>query len=923
MRYHGICWFIFQAAIIFAIFGSCQGAFRHQFKTAEQDGFARRNRDLAKFQKENLNWNGLFQLNSISYNSGVVSGVFEQQSENGENQHLFPFSISFLKNDVVRFQMDEKSRLEGTVEYEKNILTKRRFDASTELGFNERAEVYGKDAHLLEQTSTSLTIRYGSHGRFTVIVTFSPFKVEFQRDGEPQVVLNERHLLNMEYYRPKSSRTPEQEANGMWDETFDNFHDSKPKGPESVGLDIKFVDYGNVYGVPEHTSSLSLKETNNSDAGYTEPYRLYNVDLFEYEVDSPMSQYGAIPFMQAHKPNSDVAVFWSNAAATWIDVEKESGPSPHSQSTSTHWYSESGTLDLFIFLGPKASDVYESYSALVGRPLLPPLFSIGYHQCRWNYVSEEDVLNVDAKFDEVDMPYDTIWLDIEYASKRRYFTWDKATFPNPKAMLEKLDSKSRKLIVILDPHIKNDPNYFVSKELIDYNYAVKDKSGVDNYNADCWPGNSVWVDFFNPEAQAWWGSLYEFDRFESDKNLWIWNDMNEPSVFRGPETSMHRDAIHYGGWEHRDIHNIYGHKCINGTYNGLIKRGEGAVRPFILTRSFFAGTSALAANWIGDTMTTWEHLRGSIPTVLTNGISGMAFSGADVAGFFGNPDAELFVRWYETAIFYPFFRAHAHIDTKRREPWLYGEPYTSLVRELLRIRYRLLPTWYTAFYNSHTHGFPILYPQFLMHPEDEEGFAIDDQFYVGDSGLLVKPVTHPSIDKITIYLADDEVYFDLHDHTEYAGKGHQVVPAPLGRVPVLLRGGNILITRERIRRAAELTRNDPFTLTIAVSKIGKNASGFLYLDDGVTFNYKKGEYLIRHFSYENGILTMKDSHSNPPVSPKYSSSQKHLKVERINIYGEQTRKSIKIRKIIDSEVTEWDVSVDDSGCIRNPQLFLV
>jgi len=195
---------------------------------------------------------------------------------------------------------------------------------------------------------------------------------------------------------------------------------------------------------------------------------------------------------------------------------------------------------------------------------------------------------------------------------------------------------------------------------------------------------------------------------QSRENLHLWNDMNEPSVFNGPEITMPKDNLHDGGLEHRDVHNIYGWWMANATATALTQRTKKPMRPFVLTRSFFAGSQRFGAMWTGDNMAKWEHLEITLPMLLAQGIAGMPFAGADVGGFFGDPEPELLVRWYQSGAFYPFFRAHAHIDTKRREPWLFGEPYTSHIRDALRLRYQLLPAIYTTFYKSSVTGLPIL-----------------------------------------------------------------------------------------------------------------------------------------------------------------------------------------------------------------------
>ncbi|CAB4439993.1 unnamed protein product [Rhizophagus irregularis] len=250
------------------------------------------------------------------------------------------------------------------------------------------------------------------------------------------------------------------------------------------------------------------------------------------------------------------------------------------------------------------------------------------------------------------------------------------------------------MVVIVDPHVKRDDNYYIYKEAKDLDILTKDKDGKI-FEGWCWPALFILK-----------GST-EF--------LFIWNDMNEPSIFSGPEITMPKDLLHYEGWEHRDLHNLFGMTFHAATSQGLINRTSPNHRPFVLSRIIFPGSQRFGAIWTGDIAANWDHLAASSPMLLTIGISGLPFSGADVGGFFGNPEPELLVRWYQTGAFQPFFRAHAHIDTKRREPWLFGEPYTE----------------------ASTNGMPIIRPMFVVFPDNEETFAMEDQYFVGNS-LLVK-----------------------------------------------------------------------------------------------------------------------------------------------------------------------------------------
>ncbi|OLL26343.1 Neutral alpha-glucosidase AB, partial [Neolecta irregularis DAH-3] len=404
-----------------------------------------------------------------------------------------------------------------------------------------------------------------------------------------------------------------------------------------------------------------------------------------------------------------------------------------------------------------APTIYNQLGELTGYTALPRSFAIAYHQCRWNYNDEDDVKQVNDNFDKFDIPYDVIWLDIEHTDDKKYFTWDTKNFLAPKKMLAELDQAKRKLVTIVDPHIKRDSTYYVYEEFLKADLFVKNRDGLD-FSGWCWPGHSLWIDFFNPKAHEAWKSMFTFENYEgSEENLFIWNDMNEPSVFDGPEITMFKDSLHYNGWEHRDLHNLYGMLFHNSTASGVSHRTLKQLRPFVLSRSFYAGSQRVGAIWTGDNTAHWSHLEIATPMLLSNGIAGMAFSGADVGGFFGDPQADLIVRWYQAGAFYPFFRAHAHLDTHRREPWMLGEPYIGLIRNAIRLRYQLLPMWYTAFHDASVCGMPIMRPQFVIFPDDTEGFDIDTQFYVGDSGLLVRPVTAEGATNADVYFADEEV----------------------------------------------------------------------------------------------------------------------------------------------------------------------
>ncbi|KAI4180650.1 MAG: hypothetical protein L6R41_007093 [Letrouitia leprolyta] len=883
------------------------------FKTCEQSGFCKRSRAFAdKATASGSSWVSPYSLDSssIKVKNGQLTSVLLKSLGSGKDIVRLPLSIHFLESGVARITLDEEKRQKGEIELRHGSpARKERYNGVQDWVIVGGLQIDHGISSSTENKETTVT--YGPNKNFKAIIKHSPFSIDFLRDGETQIKFNSKGWLNMEHWRPKIDREeskegeaaplePTEDESTWWEESFGGNTDTKPKGPESVGLDIAFPGYEHVYGIPEHAGPLSLKETRGASGAYDQPYRLYNSDVFEYEMDTPMTLYGAIPLMQAHRKGSTVGVFWLNAAETWIDIVKsKTSSNPLSlgiggtTDTQTHWFSESGLLDVFVFLGPTPKDIIQPYNELTGYSQLPQHFSLGYHQCRWNYVTDEDVKDVDRKFDKHKIPYDVIWLDIEYTEGKKYFTWDKDNFPNPIDMQKQLDSHGRKLVIIVDPHIKNEGNYPVVDALKSQNLGIKNKEN-NIFEGWCWPGSSYWIDAFNPSALKWWKALFAYANFlGTTPATFLWNDMNEPSVFNGPETTMPKDNLHFGNWEHRDVHNVNGLTFVNATYEALLARDDPKHprRPFVLTRSFYAGSQRMGAMWTGDNLASWDHLEASIPMLLTQNIAGFPFSGADVGGFFGNPGKELQTRWYQAGAFYPFFRGHAHIDSRRREPYLAGSPYVEPITQALRLRYSLLPAWYTAFHTASTTGEPVMRPMWYVHPSDDAGFALDDQFYVGDTGLLVKPVLKEGATSVDIYLppSPETMYFDYFTYEQYSGAGKTVhIVAPLtGNVPVLMRGGHILPRKERPRRSSHLMKWDPYTLVIALDKNG-NAEGELYVDDGESFEFQKGAYIHRRFR-------MVSTPSSSPSSPS-SSSSSNLQLVSENFAPEQGNSNSKEAK---------------------------
>ncbi|XKL63534.1 hypothetical protein PGB90_005898 [Kerria lacca] len=842
----GVNYIIFNHFILIFFFISLyhiNAVDRSKFKTCDQSGFCKRLRaskpELSPFK---------IIRNSINVSSIGVEGSLV----NADTEDFYSFLLQFLEDNTIRLRINENKIIRHRYQPLKALIS----------------EPYQHPFETIELLDDYLFFKIGS---IKVKFIVSPLKLEIYNKDDLVIVANDLGKFVFEHYRPKPETINEENnKNGEWEERFHEHIDAKRFGPMAVGMDFSFPGATNIYGLPSHADSVSLKTTGNTD-----PYRLYNTDIFEYELNERMALYGAVPVIQAHGLNQTVGLFWLNAAETWVNVQKlsESGFNSNvmekivnlvaggtklvqNSGMNTHFMSETGILDVFFMCGPSFYDVTRQYSRLTGAAPLPPYFSLGYHQSRWNYNDQDDVKTVAENFDKYDIPLDVIWLDIEYTHDKKYFTWDPLKFNDPESMVHGLAAKGRKLVIIIDPHIKRDFGYFLHNDATHRGFYVKNKDGND-YEGWCWPGSSSYLDFLNPEVNEYYSSRYLLENFKgTSEDVHIWNDMNEPSVFNGPEVTMPKDCIHHGDWEHRDIHNIYGLFYVMATYDGLLKRSGGKKRPFILSRSFFSGTQRYAAIWTGDNMAEWGHLKMSIPMCLSSALGGISFCGADVGGFFGNPDKQLFSRWYQTGVYLPFYRAHSHIDTKRREPWLMGNETMHLIRNAIRERQSLMPLYYTLFYEHMQTGAPVIRPLVMEFPKEKETFDIDDQLLLGKS-LLIKPVVEADVTHVDVYFPGaNEIWYNKYTYQQVKTNGVKTIKISQNEIPVYIRGGSIIPIRNRIRRSSALTLHDPFTLIVALD-INGTASGQLYLDDGESFEYRNGKYLLLHFTFLNNQLMSK------------------------------------------------------------------
>lgn len=553
----------------------------------------------------------------------------------------------------------------------------------------------------------------------------------------------------------------------------------------------------------------------------------WNTDAAEHDPwTDPL--YQSHPFFFVLNDGAAHGIFFDNAWRASFDL----GKSSHD---AYAFGADGGEMNYYFIPGPAPRDVLHRYNQLVGTSPLPPMWSLGYQQCRWSYESAKRVRGIAKRLREREIPCDTIYIDIDYMDGYRCFTWNGKTFAKPDRLMKELRKMGYRVVVILDPGIKRDAGYSVYDDGVAGEHFCRDEDG-EHYVGKVWPGETVFPDFTRPATREWWGSLYK--GLLEDGVTGFWNDMNEPADFTNETQTVPLTLRHDNDGEpasHRAVHNVYGMQMARATFEGVDKLRPNE-RPFVLTRAGYSGVQRFAAVWTGDNLSSWEHLRMSIPMLLNMSVSGMSFVGADIGGFRGDPTPELFTRWIQAGIFYPLCRTHTcggmGKDGAEQDPTVYGKKHEKLNRRAIELRYELLPYIYTQLRETERTGDPLLRPLWFDEPLMERVHRRDYEFFFGRS-LFVAPVVHESAKKREFMLPVGE-WYDFFNGKHYAGGEETSVAVDLKSIPMFARGGAIVPTRE----AVQFTDEAPLAeLTLNVFK-GNGVASF-YNDDGLSYDYRR------------------------------------------------------------------------------------
>ena len=579
------------------------------------------------------------------------------------------------------------------------------------------------------------------------------------------------------------------------------------------------------YGLGDKATQLNLKGKRIEN---------FATDQYAFQKDQePL--YKVVPFYIGLHNKQSYGIFFDNTFRTYFDF-------CHERRNVTSFWAEGGEMNYYFIYGPQMQDVVTTYTDLTGKPELPPLWALGYHQCKWSYYPESNLKEVAAKFRELKIPCDALYLDIDYMDGFRCFTWNKEYFPDPKRMVAELAEDGFKTVVIIDPGIKIDKEYSVYKEALEKDYFCKRADGP-YMKGKVWPGECNFPDYTNPAVREWWAGLFK-ELISEIGVKGVWNDMNEPAVMEVPNKTFPMDVRHdYDGnpCSHRKAHNIYGTQMARATYHG-VKRFAYPKRPFVITRSAYSGAQRYSSSWTGDNVATWEHLWIANIQVQRMSISGMGFTGSDIGGFAEQPSGELYARWIQLGVFHPFCRTHSSGDHGDQEPWAFDEEVIDITRKFVNLRYQLLPYLYTMFWQYIEEGLPMLKPLVYFDQEDIQTHYRNDEFVFGNQ-ILVCPILEPNALGRRMYIPRGN-WFNYWTNEAVKGGKEIWVDTKFDEIPIFVKAGAV-IPKYPVQQYVGELEFDELALDIYF-KEGKEKS-VVYEDAQDGYDYKKGRYSLLSF----------------------------------------------------------------------------
>jgi len=587
-------------------------------------------------------------------------------------------------------------------------------------------------------------------------------------------------------------------------------------------------------GLGEKTGNLDRK-----GSGYTN----LNTDSFAYHNEAdPL--YCTFPFYIGIHHEMVYGIFVDNSYQSHFNFGA-------SNDRFASFTVEGGDMNYYFIHGASIAELIKQYTWLTGRMPMPPIWGLGYQQCRYSYYPDTEVYSLARTFREKQIPADVIVLDIHYMEDYKIFTWDPDRFKDPQRMIAELAEMGFNIVVMCDPGIKIEEGYQAYQEGVEQDLFLK---YPDNsyYSGQVWPGWCHFPDFTKSATRDWWG-----EKLKDYVDLGVkgyWNDMNEIATWGQKLPELIEFDFEEEGGSARRGRNIYGLMMSRSTFEG-VTHYLGDERPFNLTRAAYSGVQRYAAVWTGDNVANDDHMLLGVRLVNSLGLAGVAYSGYDVGGFVGDPSISLFARWISIGAFSPFFRGHSMVNSKDGEPWSFGEEVEDISRNYISLRYQLLPYLYSVFHEAATTGLPVSRTLAIDYTFDDQVYnsAYQNQYLFGPN-ILVAPVESYK-DLTRVYLPEG-AWFNFHTEDKIKGGAAIYAEAPITHLPLFVKAGAIIPMQSEIQN----TMQAPEPVLLLHVYAGDDGKFMYYEDDGSSYQYENGQYYQRMIDYDHkeGVVTIGD-----------------------------------------------------------------
>ena len=631
--------------------------------------------------------------------------------------------------------------------------------------------------------------------------------------------------------------------------------------PDGSGWQLTLSEQAAVYGLGEMPRSINKRGWH---------YIANNTDESRHSEDK-LSFYGAHNFLLVRDGSTCFGLFVDFPGKVYYDIG-------YSRHDLLSFHTETPDYDLYLLSGGNENAICREFRTLIGRSYIPPRWAFGLAQSRWGYKTEEDVREVARQYKEHDLPLDMICMDIEYMQDYADFTVNKERFPDLTKLSADLKAQGIRLVPIIDAGVRVDPNDSTCTEGLEKGYFCKKADGTP-FVAAVWPGKAYFADFLRPEVREWFGHKY---KALTDCGIeGFWNDMNEPSLFYSPErlraflddmaALREKDNIEqeeffprvvggamglmnspadYASFYHEADGRKVRHDQVHNLYGGSMTRAAGEAfadlrpgqRTLLYSRSSFIGSHRYGGIWLGDNNSSWAQLLANIQMMPSVQMCGFLYSGADLCGFSCDTTPDLALRWLEFGLLTPLMRNHSAVGTRMQEYYRFPEVLPA-VRNMIRLRYALLPYLYSEFMKAALENTSYFRPLAFDYPDDPDAREVEDQLLLGE-GLMAAPVYVQNAHGRHVYLPEPMKLLRLRAVDDYDEEilpaGHHYIRCALDEMLLFIRPGHIIPVAQPANNTAEL---DDASLTLwSFLPNGESAEYRMYRDDGVTTEYERKEH---------------------------------------------------------------------------------